>query len=403
MVQERGRSAATLSSVPAPLSPPTRILLGPGPSDVPPSVRAALSAPTVGHLDPYFLGLMDEVCGMLRTVLGTQNRLTFPVSGTGSAGMEACLVNLIEPGDRVLVGQNGAFGARLAEIAGRAGAEVTRAEGPWGRRIGAEALAKAAAGKKYKLVCVVHGETSTGVLEDLAPIRELANELGALLLADTVTTIGGVAVNMDAAGIDALYSGTQKCLSCPPGLSPVSFSARAEDVMARRKARVQSWYLDVSLIKDYWGSERSYHHTAPINMMYALHEALRLVLVEGMDARTMRHAENARALGVGLGALGLSLRVPEPERLPPLTTVAIPSGVDDASVRRALLDEYGIEIGGGLGPFKGNTWRFGLMGAGSTRRNVVLCLGALANVLSARGFETSTDPIAAASSVWREP
>jgi len=366
-------------------------------------VRAALGAPTVGHLDPFFLQVMDEVCAMLRTVLGTENRLTFPVSGTGSAGMEACLVNLIEPGDRVLVGQNGAFGGRLAEIAARAGAEVTRAEGQWGRQIGAEALAKAAEGKKHKVVCVLHGETSTGVLEDLAPIRELSTELGALLLVDAVTTLGGVAVNMDAAGIDALYSGTQKCLSCPPGLSPVSFSARAEDVMASRKTRVQSWYLDVSLIKNYWGTERAYHHTAPINMMYGLHEALRLVLAEGMDAREKRHRTNARALAAGLEALGMSLRVPERERLPPLTTVRIPDGVDDAATRRALLDDYGIEIGGGLGPFKGNTWRFGLMGAGSTRRNVLLCLSALASILGSGGIRPNADPISAAERVWRNP
>jgi alanine-glyoxylate transaminase/serine-glyoxylate transaminase/serine-pyruvate transaminase len=356
----------------------------------------------VGHLDPYFLEVMDEVCTMLRSVLGTTNRLTFPVSGTGSAGMEACLVNLIEPGDRVLVGQNGAFGGRLAEIAGRAGAEVTRAEGQWGRRMGADALRKAAAGKRHKIVCVVHGETSTGVLEDLSPIRTVADELGALLLVDAVTTIGGVAVNMDATGIDALYSGTQKCLSCPPGLAPVSFSARAEEVMASRKTPVQSWYLDVSLIKNYWGTERAYHHTAPINMMYGLHEALRLVLAEGMDARVKRHADNARALAAGLEALGLSLRVPAGERLPPLTTVAVPDGVDDAATRRALLDEYGIEIGGGLGPFKGNTWRFGLMGSGSTKRNVLLCLSALASILGSRGHRTTGDPISAAESVWRK-
>lgn len=378
------------------------MLLGPGPSDVPPSVRAALGAPTVGHLDPYFLNLMDEVCSMLRTVLGTRNRLTFPISGTGSAGMEACLVNLVEPGDRVLVGQNGAFGARLAEIAERAGAEVTRAPGEWGRRMGVEAFASAADGRAHKVVCVVHGETSTGVLEDIAPIRRLADSLGALLLVDAVTTLGGVPVDMDAVGIDALYSGTQKCLSCPPGLSPVSFSARAEEAMAKRKTRVPSWYLDVSLIRNYWGADRVYHHTAPINMMYALHEALRLTLEEGLEKRARRHQTNARALGAGLDALGVALRVPEPERLPPLTTALVPNGVDDAKVRGALLERFGIEIGGGLGPFKGNTWRFGLMGAGSTRRNVVLCLAALTGVLREAGAPTRADPIAAAESIWAQ-
>jgi alanine-glyoxylate transaminase/serine-glyoxylate transaminase/serine-pyruvate transaminase len=265
-----------------------------------------------------------------------------------------------------------------------------------------DSLARAAAGKKYKVVCAVHGETSTGVLEDLAPIRELADRLGALLLVDTVTTAGGVAVDMDAIGIDALYSGTQKCLSCPPGLSPVSFSARAEEVMRARTTRVQSWYLDVSLIRNYWGSERVYHHTAPINMMYGLYEALRLVIDEGLDARAKRHVANAHALAAGLRALGLSLRVPEGERLPPLTTVVVPDGVDDAATRRALLDRYGIEIGGGLGPFKGNTWRFGLMGWSSTRRNVVLCLGALAGVLRSHGFEPKGDPVAAAEAEWEK-
>jgi alanine-glyoxylate transaminase/serine-glyoxylate transaminase/serine-pyruvate transaminase len=393
-------AAVHMTSIPAPLSPPSRVLLGPGPSDVPPSVRAALGAPTVGHLDPYFLSVMDEVSAMLRVVLGTKNRLTFPISGTGSAGMETCLVNVVEPGDRVLVPQNGAFGVRLAEIAERAGGEVTRVAGEWGRGMTAEAMAQAAAGKKHKVVCIVHGETSTGVLQDLAPIRQVADGLGALLLVDAVTTAGGVAIDMDATGIDVLYSGTQKCLSCPPGLSPVSFSARAEDVMSARKSRVQSWYLDVSLIKSYWGTDRAYHHTAPINMMYALHEALRLVLEEGLAIRIRRHAANAGALAAGLTALGLSLRVPERERLPPLTTVAIPEGTDDAATRRALLQDYGIEIGGGLGPFKGNTWRFGLMGSGSTRRNVLLCLSALAATLRGRAVESTGAAIAAAQATW---
>jgi alanine-glyoxylate transaminase / serine-glyoxylate transaminase / serine-pyruvate transaminase len=389
-----------MTTTPAPLSPPSRILLGPGPSDVAPSVRAALGAPTVGHLDPFFLTVMDEVSTMLRVVLGTKNRLTFPISGTGSAGMEACLVNVIEPGDRALVPLNGAFGARLAEIAERAGAEVTRVPGDWGRAIAPDAMARAAGGKKYKVVCVVHGETSTGVLQDLAPIRALADSLGALLLVDAVTTTGGVAIDMDSIGVDVLYSGTQKCLSCPPGLSPVSFSPRAEDAMSARKSRVQSWYLDVSLIKSYWGTDRVYHHTAPINMMYALHEALRLVLEEGLAARIRRHATNAKAFAAGLAALGLSPRVPEAERLPPLTTVAIPEGVDDAATRRRLLDGYGIEIGGGLGPFKGNTWRFGLMGSGSTRRNVVLCLTALADALQGPSVGRAGDAIAAAHSAF---
>jgi alanine-glyoxylate transaminase/serine-glyoxylate transaminase/serine-pyruvate transaminase len=278
---------------------------------------------------------------------------------------------------------------------------VTRVAGEWGRAMTADAMARAAAGKKHEVVCVVHGETSTGVLQDLAPIRQVADGLGALLLVDAVTTTGGVAVDMDATGIDVLYSGTQKCLSCPPGLSPVSFSQRAEDVMSARKSRVQSWYLDVSLIRSYWGTDRVYHHTAPINMMYALHEALRLVLEEGLAARIRRHAVTAGALAAGFSALGLSLRVPEQERLPPLTTVAIPDGIDDVATRKALLDGYGIEIGGGLGPFKGNTWRFGLMGSASTRRNVLLCLSALAATLPGRGAAKAGDAIVAAEEAWK--
>lgn len=374
--------------------------MGPGPSDVPSSVLRALSAPTIGHLDPEFLALMDQVREMLRAALGTSSTFTLPISGTGSAGMETCLVNLLEPGDPVLVGVNGVFGTRLAEIARRAGAEVTIADGEWGRALDAGRLRKAGGGKKQKVLCVVHGETSTGVLQDLAPMREVADELGALLLVDAVTTLGGVRVDMDATRIDALYSGTQKCLSCPPGLSPVSLSAAAEAALAARRRPVQSWYLDLSLIGKYWGTDRVYHHTAPINMLYGLHEALRLVLEEGLEARAARHRANASALAAGLVALGLSLRVPPGERLPPLTTVAIPDGVDDGTLRRALLDRYGIEIGGGLGPMKGNTWRFGLMGEGSTRRNVTLCLSALTTLLREQGFRTHDDPIAAAASVW---
>jgi alanine-glyoxylate transaminase/serine-glyoxylate transaminase/serine-pyruvate transaminase len=360
-------------------------------------VLLALASPTIGHLDPEFLALMDQVRAMLGAVLGTSSTLALPISGTGSSGMETCLVNLVEPGDSVLVGVNGVFGGRLAEIARRAGAQVTVAQGEWGRALDPAVLRAAANGKKQRLVCVVHGETSTGVLQDLPAMRAVADELGALLLVDAVTTLGGLPIDMDAQRIDALYSGTQKCLSCPPGLSPVAFSAEAQRVLASRKVPVQSWYLDLSLIGQYWGSERVYHHTAPINMLYAIHEGLRLVLEEGLDVRAARHRENARALGAGLEALGLTLRVPPGERLPPLTTVAIPDGVDDLGVRRALLARYGIEIGGGLGPMKGNTWRIGLMGAGSTRRNVTLVLAALETLLREQGFATKGDPLAAAA------
>lgn len=286
----------------------------------------------------------------------------------------------------MLVGVNGVFGTRMAEVARRAGAHVTEVKGEWGRAFSAAAFLEAAqaadGGPKHDLVCVVHAETSTGVLQEIPPIRAVADELGALLLMDCVTSLAGHAVEVDGWGVDAAYSGTQKCLSCPPGLSPVTFSARAVERIRSRTHKVQSWYLDLSLIQGYWGAERSYHHTAPINMLYGIHEALRLALVEGLDARFERHARHAKLLRDGLADLGLSVRVPEEERLNPLTTVAIPEGVDDAMVRRFLLDEYGLEIGGGLGPMKGNTWRIGLMGAGSTRRNVALCLDGLRAALS---------------------
>lgn len=369
----------------APLDPPQRVLLGPGPSDVPPAVLRALSRPTLGHLDPCFLAVMDETRAMLRSVFGTQNELTLPMSGTGSAGMETCLVNLIEPGERVLVGVNGVFGTRMAEVARRAGAQVTEVQGEWGRALDPDALRAAASGAPHDLLCVVHAETSTGVLQPLAPMRALADELGALLLVDCVTSLGGLPVDLDAHGVDAAYSGTQKCLSCPPGLSPVSFSERARARMARRERAVQSWYLDLSLIASYWGEERAYHHTAPIQMTYALHEALRLVLEEGLEERFARHARLSQALVAGLEALGLELAVPAEERLAPLLAVRIPEGVDDAQVRAHLLREFGLEIGGGLGPMKGRTWRIGLMGAGATRRNVELCLAGLHSALSEQG------------------
>jgi len=324
---------------------------------------------------------MDELRQMLRSVFRTENELTMPMSGTGSAGMETCMVNLLEPGDRVLVGVNGVFGTRMAEVARRCGAEVTEVAGEWGRAFDADALRAGAEHDRYDLVAVVHAETSTGVLQPIPPVRALADDLGALLLIDCVTSLAGHAVEIDGWGVDAAYSGTQKCLSCPPGLAPVTFSARAVERMRARKHPVQSWYLDLSLIQGYWGEERSYHHTAPINMLYGLHEALRLVLEEGLDARFERHRRHSEMLCEGLAGLGLAPRVPELERLTPLTTIAIPDGVDDAAVRGHLLRHYGLEIGGGLGPMKGNTWRVGLMGAGSTERNVKLCLAALGEAL----------------------
>jgi alanine-glyoxylate transaminase/serine-glyoxylate transaminase/serine-pyruvate transaminase len=359
-----------------------------------------MARPTIGHLDPEFLRLMDQLREMLREVFGTTNVCTLPMSGTGSAGMETCLVNLIEPGTRVLVGVNGVFGTRLAEVARRAGADVTAVDVEWGRAVEASQLERAAAGRKYDLLCFIHAETSTGVLQPVEPLAELAQRLGALLLADTVTSLGGVAVDLDARHIDVAYSGTQKCLSCPPGLSPISLSARALERLERRQRPVQSWYLDLSLITRYWGQERVYHHTAPINALYGLHEALRIVLGEGLTARQARHRRHAAALAAGLTALGLELPVSPAERLPPLTLVSVPKGVDEARVRKYLLDELSLEIGGGLGKFKGNAWRIGLMGASATRQHVSLCLTGLGQALAAQGVRAGGDALAAAADVY---
>jgi alanine-glyoxylate transaminase / serine-glyoxylate transaminase / serine-pyruvate transaminase len=387
-------------AVPPSFDLPERSLLGPGPSQVPAAVLSAMARPTIGHLDPVFLRLMDELKDMLRQVFGTANACTLPMSGTGSAGMETCVVNLVEPGSRVLVGLNGVFATRLADVARRAGAEVTTVDVEWGRAVDADVLEKAAGGKKFDVLAAIHAETSTGVLQPLPPLRALAERLGALFLVDTVTSLGGVPVNLDENGIDATYSGTQKCLSCPPGLSPVSFSERAMARLAQRKTPVQSWYLDLSMITRYWGQERVYHHTAPINALYGLHEALRLVLTEGLEARQARHQKHARALAAGLEALGLRLPVPSAERLPPLTLVSVPDGIDEAAVRQELLEQYSLEIGGGLGKFKGNAWRIGLMGQSSSRHNVSLCLTALGGALAARGFKARGDALAAAAASY---
>ncbi len=392
----------TQHTLPSTVRPPQRVLLGPGPSVIEPAVLSALARPTLGHLDPAFLGIMDEVRSMLRTVFGTSNELTFPMSGTGSSGMETCLVNLIEPGDRVLVCVNGVFGTRMADVASRAGAEVTRADQTWGQAFTVEDLRSAAEGGTFKLLCIVHAETSTGVLQDLKAAREVADECGALLLVDCVTSLGGHEVNLDAMGVDAAYSGTQKCLSCPPGLAPISFSPRASAVLAERETPVQSWYLDLSMISNYWGSERAYHHTAPINMLYGLHEALRLVLLEGLEARIERHALHARALVAGLQSMGITPRVTADVRLNPLTAVAVPEGVDDGRARAYLLEHFGLEIGGGLGPMAGNTWRIGLMGAGATRQSVSLCLAALGAALADQGCAPKVDPLLAAGAVYAE-
>jgi alanine-glyoxylate transaminase/serine-glyoxylate transaminase/serine-pyruvate transaminase len=373
---------------PASFRPPQRILLGPGPSDVPARVLGALGAPTIGHLDPLYLRLMDETRGLLQAVFRTRNPLTLAVPGTGSAGMEACFANLLEPGDEVLIGINGVFGGRMREMAERQGATVHAIEAPWGRIIEPDAVKSGlAAHPRAKLVAVVHAETSTGAHQPLPEIAGLVHGAGALLVVDTVTSLGGHEVDVDGWGIDACYSGTQKCLSCPPRLAPVTFGPRALAALEARKTKVRSWYLDLSLIRTYWGAERVYHHTAPINMTYALHEALVLVLEEGLEARIARHLLNHRALRAGLEAMGLTY-VPD-HSLATLNAVHVPAGVDDAAARKRLLDDFGIEIGGGLGPFKGKAWRIGLMGASSTRRNVTAVLAALETILGDAGWKLS--------------
>jgi alanine-glyoxylate transaminase/serine-glyoxylate transaminase/serine-pyruvate transaminase len=390
-----------LNSLPAVVAPPNRILMGPGPSDISPRVLAAIAAPTVGHLDPYFLRIMDEMQSMLRQVFCTENELTLAVSGTGSAGMETCVVNLIEPGDRMLVCQNGVFGGRMADVAGRAGAEVSTIERPFGEVFDPAEVAAAVKEHAPKVVGIVHAETSTGAWQPLEEISQIVHDAGALLLVDCVTSLGGVSVEVDAWGLDAVYSGTQKCLSCPPGLAPVTFSAKAVEAIDNRKSKVASWYLDMTMVRSYWGGERAYHHTAPINMNFGLHEALRILLEEGLPARHARHMQNHLALKAGLLAMGIEYSVPEGQQLPMLNSVFIPAGVDGAAARRQLLGEFGIEIGGGLGPVKGKTWRIGLMGEASSRRNVLLFLAALDKVLAEQGGTSSGGAgVAAANSSY---
>jgi alanine-glyoxylate transaminase/serine-glyoxylate transaminase/serine-pyruvate transaminase len=356
--------------------------MGPGPSDVAPSVLRAMSQPLVGHLDPVFVKMMEEIKAMLRAVFRTKNDLTFPISGTGSAGMEFCCVNLIEPGDEVIIGVNGVFGTRMCDVAERCGAKVTKVEAPWGRIIEPRQIADALKQTPHpKFVAIVHAETSTGALTPVAEISQLAHAAGALFLLDAVTSLAGCPVAIDEWQVDAVYSGTQKCLSAPPGLSPVSLSPQALEVARSRRKKVQSWYLDVNLLSSYWGQERVYHHTAPISMNYGLHEALRLVLLEGLEARWQRHEQNHLALKAGLAEMGLSIVSQEGHQLWQLNAVGVPEGVDELAVRKQLLADYNIEIGAGLGPLKGKIWRVGLMGATSQRENVDKVLGALRAIL----------------------
>ena len=370
---------------------PPRVLLGPGPSEANARVLKAMTTPMLGYLDTKFVEVMDDTVALLREVFGTENRLTLPVSGTGTAGMEAALANVVEPGDGVVVGINGYFGERIANIAARCGGVVTTIAAEWGTHIPTEKLAEAIAKiSAPKLVALVHGETSTGILQPLTDGIEIAHRNGALFLADCVTSLGGQPVDMDARGIDIAYSCTQKCLAGPPGLSPISFSERAADVIRNRKTPIQSFYLDMTLLENYWhGEQRSYHHTVSMSMIYALREALRVVLEEGLAARYERHELNARALLAGAKAIGLQPAAEQGYRAPMLTTLRIPDGIDDATIRKRLITDYGIEIGAGLGIFAGKAWRIGLMGESANERNVMLVLNALEKLLIEFGHNTA--------------
>ncbi|MBK1880896.1 alanine--glyoxylate aminotransferase family protein [Luteolibacter pohnpeiensis] len=361
-----------------PLNPPERILMGPGPSSVSSRVLRALGSPTLGHLDPKYVEIMDQTCVMLRDVFQTQNALTFPVSATGMAGMECIVTNLMEPGDEAIVCVNGVFGTRMVDVMQRAGVTVHAIEVPWGETFPDEMIADAVERfPKSKALAIVHAETSTGAHQPIESVSKIVHEAGMLLVVDAVTSLGGHEVRVDDWQIDAIYSGTQKCLSCPPGLSPVSFSPAAMDAMEKRKTKVQSWYFDVSMLKAYYSGsgKRAYHHTAPVNMIYALYEALAIVLEEGLENRIERHRQVHLRLRAGLETMGISY-VPK-HSLHTLNCVHIPDGIDDASVRQALLENYSIEIGAGLGPFAGKAWRIGLMGHAATVANVDLLLSAL--------------------------
>ena len=365
--------------------PPQRILMGPGPSDVSPRVLAAMSRPTIGHLDPVFVDMMDEMKELLKYAFQTKNELTMPVSAPGSAGMETCFVNLVEPGDKVIICQNGVFGGRMKENVERAGGVAVMVQDDWGRAVDPQKLEDALkANPDTKVVAFVHAETSTGALSDAKTLVALAHKHNCLTIVDAVTSVAGVALKVDEWGIDAIYSGTQKCLSCTPGLSPVSFSARAVEKIKGRKTKVQSWFMDLNLVMGYWGAatKRAYHHTAPINALYGLHESLVILQEETLEKSWARHMKNHLALRAGLEAMGLKFVVPESERLPQLNAISIPEGVDEAAVRNILLSDYQLEIGAGLGAMAGKVWRIGLMGHASNPRNVLVCLGALDDALS---------------------
>ncbi|MEP0546648.1 MAG: alanine--glyoxylate aminotransferase family protein [Rhodothermales bacterium] len=371
-----------------PFDPPHRTLMGPGPSDVSPRVLDALSRATIGHLDPRFIDLMDETKALLQYAFRTENALTMPVSGPGTAGMESCVVNLIEPGTKAVVCQNGVFGGRLKAMTERAGGEVVLVEDEWGRAVSPEKVEAALkANPDAEVLMFVHAETSTGVLSDAETLAKLGREHGCLVVADTVTSLGGSPLEVDAWGLDAVYSGTQKCLSCIPGLSPVTFSDRAVERVQQRTTPVQSWFMDLGLVVGYWGEgrKRAYHHTAPINSVYGLHESLLMLHEEGLEHAWARHRRLHEALKAGLEALGLEYVVPEAEQTPQLNMVRVPDGVDEADVRARLLHEHDLEIGAGLGALAGKVWRIGLMGYGCRPENVRTCIGALEAVLARSG------------------
>jgi alanine-glyoxylate transaminase/serine-glyoxylate transaminase/serine-pyruvate transaminase len=369
------------------LNPPVRLMLTPGPSSIDPRVYRALSAPLAGHLDPWFKTCMDDTQILLRQIFQTENRLTMPLSASGSGGIEAAVLNTMEDGDEAIVAVNGLFSDRMFEIAQRTSAKITKVEAPYGKTVDPEDVRRAGRGKKIKIIGLAQGETSSGVLTQVADFRKVADELGALLIVDAVASLAAVPLNVDRERLDICFSGTQKAISAPPGMSPITVSPRAEEVFRTRKTKVQSWYFDLTTAMNYWGKERLYHHTPPISLIYALREAMRIVMEEGLETRWARHRTNQLALIAGLEAMGLELLVKNPaERLPTVTAVMIPQGIDDGRVRAQLLDEFNIEIAGGLGPLKGKIWRVGLMGYCSQKPNVLLFLAAMEKILAELGF-----------------
>ncbi len=388
-------------TLPGQLTPTPRLLLGPGPSDAHPRVLTAMTTPLLGHLDPQFLQIMTETQDLLRLAYRTANRLTFPVSATGMAGMETCIVNLIEPGDAMVVCAKGYFGQRMIDVAGRAGAKLTVLEQKWGEAFDLNRLRETLQQVRPKALAIVHAETSTGVLQPIAELGKLCHEFDTLLIVDAMTSLGCTELEVDKWELDAVFSCSQKGLGCPPGLSPITFSDRAVATLKSRKSKVQSWYFDLSMIESYWGGDRAYHHTAPITMIYALREGLRIVMEEGLETRWARHIRNHLALKAGLTALGLTYIAAEGFQLPQLNAVRIPEGVDDLAGRKQLLADFSIEVGGGLGDFKGKAWRIGLMGYNSRASSVLLVLAALEQVLRKQGAKAVPGAgVAAAEAVY---